>query len=72
VAQPAYEDLARSAIEAYASLATATAVDRGIVETFTEANSRLTRQLANFEGNQSSTKKGTQRPQFLQDLCASQ
>jgi hypothetical protein len=39
------EDLVGSAIYAFANLATATAVDRGIVATLTEANSRLTKQL---------------------------
>jgi phage shock protein A len=45
VAQPADEDLAGAAIDAFANLVTATAVDRGIVATLTEANSRLTKQL---------------------------
>jgi hypothetical protein len=45
VAQPADEDLAGSAIDAFSNLATATTVDRGIVATLTEANSRLRKQL---------------------------
>jgi hypothetical protein len=45
VAQPAHEDLSGTAIDAFANLATAIAVDRGIVATLTEANSRLTKQL---------------------------
>jgi hypothetical protein len=45
VAQPADEDLSGSAIDAFDNLATATSVDRGIVATLTEANSRLTKQL---------------------------
>jgi phage shock protein A len=45
VAQPADDDLARAAIDAFANLSTATAVDRGIVATLTEANLRLTKQL---------------------------
>jgi hypothetical protein len=45
VAQPADEDLAGSAIDAFENLATSTAVDRGIVATLTEANSCLTKQL---------------------------
>jgi hypothetical protein len=43
VAQPADEDLARAAIDAFANLATANAVDRGIAAALTEANSRLTK-----------------------------
>jgi hypothetical protein len=45
VAQPGYDDLAGAAIDAFANLVTSTAVDRGIVATLTEANSRLTKQL---------------------------
>jgi hypothetical protein len=45
VAQPADEDLAGAAIDAFANLATATTVDRGIVATLTEPNSHLTKQL---------------------------
>jgi hypothetical protein len=45
VAQPADEDIAGEAIDAFANLATATAVDRGMVVTLTEANPRLTKQL---------------------------
>jgi hypothetical protein len=45
VAQPADEDLSGAAIDAFANLATATAVDRGIIATLTEANSRFTKQL---------------------------
>jgi hypothetical protein len=44
VAQPD-EDLAESAIDAFANLASATAVDRAIVSTWTEANARLAKQL---------------------------
>jgi O-acetyl-ADP-ribose deacetylase (regulator of RNase III) len=44
VAQPD-EDLAEAAIDAFANLASATAVDRAIVATLTEANSRLAKQL---------------------------
>jgi hypothetical protein len=39
------EDLAEAAIDAFANLASATAVDRSIVATFTEANARLVKQL---------------------------
>jgi hypothetical protein len=39
------DDLAKSAIDAFANLATATAVDRDIVATLTDTNSRLARQL---------------------------
>jgi hypothetical protein len=45
VAQPADEDLAGADIDAFFNLATATEVDRVIVATLTEANSRLTKQL---------------------------
>jgi hypothetical protein len=45
VAQPFDEDLAEAAIDAFANLATATAVDRGIVATLTEAKSCVTKQL---------------------------
>jgi hypothetical protein len=45
VAQPADEDLAGAAIYAFTNLATVAAVDRGIIATLTEANSRLTKQL---------------------------
>jgi hypothetical protein len=45
VAQPDDEDLAGAAIDGFANLATATTVDRIIVSTLTEANSRLTTQL---------------------------
>jgi hypothetical protein len=45
VAQSADEDLAGAAIDAFFNLATATAVDRGIITTLTESNSRLTEQL---------------------------
>jgi hypothetical protein len=45
VAQPVDEYLVGAAIAAFFNLATATAVDRGIVATLTEANSRLTKQF---------------------------
>jgi hypothetical protein len=45
VAQPDYDYLAGASINAFANLATATAVDRGIVATLTNANYRLTKQL---------------------------
>jgi hypothetical protein len=45
VAQPADEDLAGVCINAVSNLATATAVDRCIVATLTEANSRVTKEL---------------------------
>jgi hypothetical protein len=45
VAQPADEDLAGTTIDAFNNLATATAVDSGIVATLTESNSLLTKQL---------------------------
>jgi hypothetical protein len=45
VAQPADDNLAGAAIDAFTNLATATSVDRGIVATLTESNSRLTKQL---------------------------
>jgi hypothetical protein len=44
VAQPD-EDLAEAAIDAFANLASATAIDRSIVATLTEANARLVKQL---------------------------
>jgi hypothetical protein len=44
VAQPD-EDLAEAAIDAFVNLASATAVDRAIVATLTEANSRIAKQL---------------------------
>jgi hypothetical protein len=44
VAQPD-EDLAEAAIDVFANLASATAVDRSILATFTEANARLVKQL---------------------------
>jgi hypothetical protein len=45
VAQPADEDIAGASIDTFSNLATATAVDRGIVATLTEANSRLKKNL---------------------------
>jgi hypothetical protein len=45
VAQPSDEYLAVAAIDAFANLAIATAVDRRMVATLTEANSCLTKQL---------------------------
>jgi hypothetical protein len=45
VAQPADEDFAGASIDVFSNLATATAVDRGIVVTLTQSNSRLTQQL---------------------------
>jgi hypothetical protein len=45
VAQPADEDLAGASIDEFANLATATAVDSGIVATLNEANSSLTKKL---------------------------
>jgi hypothetical protein len=45
VSQPSDDDLAGAAIDAFSNLSTATVVDRGIVATLTEANSRLTKQL---------------------------
>jgi hypothetical protein len=45
VAQPADEDLSGAAIDAFFNLATVTTVERDIVTTLTEANSRLTKQL---------------------------
>jgi hypothetical protein len=45
VAQLANEDISGAAIAAFSNLVTATAVDRGIVATLTEDNSRLTKQL---------------------------
>jgi hypothetical protein len=44
VAQPE-DDLAEKSLGAFANLATATAVDRGVVAQLTEANSRLAKQL---------------------------
>jgi hypothetical protein len=61
VAQPADEDLAGAAIDAFSNLSTATAVDRGIVATLTEANSHLTKQLEDssqtLKGNRALLKK---------------
>jgi hypothetical protein len=51
VAQPADEDLAGAASDAFANIATATTVDRGIVATLTDANSRLTKQLEDSSQN---------------------
>jgi hypothetical protein len=45
VAQPTDDDLVGAAIDALANLATATAVERVIVATLTEASSHLTKQL---------------------------
>jgi hypothetical protein len=45
IAQPADDDLAGAAIDAFANLAIYTSVDRDIVATLTEDNSRLTDQL---------------------------
>jgi hypothetical protein len=45
VAQPADDDLSGAAIDEFFNLSTATAVDRDIVATLTEANSSLTKQL---------------------------
>jgi hypothetical protein len=45
VAKHADEDLARAAIDVCAILAASTSLDRGIVATLTEANSRLRKQL---------------------------
>jgi hypothetical protein len=45
VAQPVDEDLAEAAIDAFANLATATAVEFGSVATLTEVNSCVTKQL---------------------------
>jgi hypothetical protein len=39
------EDLAEAAIDAFANLASATAVDRSIMAALTEANARLVKQL---------------------------
>jgi hypothetical protein len=39
------DDLSEQALGAFSSLATATAVDRGVVAQLTEANSRLAKQL---------------------------
>jgi hypothetical protein len=76
VAQPAVEDLAGAAIEAFANLATAIVVDRGIGATLTEANSRLTKQLEyssqTLKEIRALLKKGAQRPQVPKDLCAFQ
>jgi hypothetical protein len=76
VTQPADEDLAGAAIDAFTNLATSTVVDRGIVTTLTEANSRLTKQLEDSSQTLKEIKalpqKGAQRAQFPQDLCASQ
>jgi hypothetical protein len=43
VAQPADDDIDGEAIDDFANLATATAVDRNIVSTLTDASYRLTR-----------------------------
>jgi hypothetical protein len=51
LAQPVDEDLAGAAIDEFANLATATAVDRGIVATVTESNSLLTKQLEDSSQN---------------------
>jgi hypothetical protein len=45
VAQPADEDISGAAIDAFDNLVTATAVDRSIVATLTEANLNLKKQL---------------------------
>jgi hypothetical protein len=45
VAQSSDDDIAGAAIDAFANLATATTVDRVIVDTLTDANYRLTKQL---------------------------
>jgi hypothetical protein len=45
VSQPADDDFSGSAIDAFANLATDTAVDRDIVSTLTDENSYLTKQL---------------------------
>jgi hypothetical protein len=45
VVQPDDDDIVGDAIDDFAKLATATAVDHGIVFTLTDANSRLTKQL---------------------------
>jgi hypothetical protein len=45
VAQSDDDDLVGASIDAFASLATATEVDRRIVTTLTDENSRLTKQL---------------------------
>jgi TRAP-type uncharacterized transport system substrate-binding protein len=45
VAQPVYDDLYEASIDTFSNLATSTAVDRGIVSTFTDANFRLIKQL---------------------------
>jgi hypothetical protein len=45
VAQLADDDLVEAAIDAFSNLATATSVDRGVVATLTDANSRLTKKL---------------------------
>jgi hypothetical protein len=43
VAQPANYDISGAATDAFANLATATALDRGIVATLTDATYRLTK-----------------------------
>jgi hypothetical protein len=45
LAQPVDDDLDEAAIDAFKNLATATSVDRGIVATLTDANSRLAKQV---------------------------
>jgi hypothetical protein len=45
VTQIGEDDLAEQALGAFANLATATAVDRGVVAQLTESNSRLAKQL---------------------------
>jgi hypothetical protein len=45
IAQPVGDDLSGAAIDAFANIYIATAMDRCIVATFTESNSRLTKQL---------------------------
>jgi hypothetical protein len=45
VAQPADDNLAGAAIDAFGNLVIATAVDSGIVATSTDANSLLTKKL---------------------------
>jgi hypothetical protein len=51
VVQPVDDDLSESAIDAFASLATATSVDRGMVATLTDANSCLTKQEENAQAS---------------------
>jgi hypothetical protein len=54
VTQASEDDLAEQALGAFANLATATSVDRGVVAQLTEANSRLAKQL---EDNATSLKE---------------